>query len=302
MTDRTDPRLDVYAAPQRLVDVGGGRRLNLHVTGDGPVTVILAAGFLGLTLDWVLVQGALSRLARVVSFDNAGLGFSDRGPEPRTTAAIVTDLRAALAAVQIGPPYILVGHSAGSLRMRRFAVEWPHEVRGLVMVDPVTADWEQRLYGGRAPIMAEEEQLFRRFLDRARAGTLHPDDAEVRARTGLPNPRLTARLNAALARMWTDPDYLETAISEGREIGGPADAAFDSSLGDLPLIVLSAERIAESPITGGDPSCVAAWFAMHDEIAAASRDGRRQMVDAGHNIPIEAPKAVIDAVAPWLRG
>ena len=87
-----DPRMDLYAAPQRLVRIGRRRRLNVLLTGDGPVTVILAAGGGSSTIDWGLVQAALSEDCRVLSYDRAGMGFSDPGPLPRTTGRSVDDL------------------------------------------------------------------------------------------------------------------------------------------------------------------------------------------------------------------
>jgi hypothetical protein len=36
--------MDLYARPQQLVRIGRRRRMNVLLTGDGPVTVILAAG------------------------------------------------------------------------------------------------------------------------------------------------------------------------------------------------------------------------------------------------------------------
>ncbi len=83
--------LDLHSKPQTLVPLGAGRRLNLCISGDGAPTVVLAAGLAGITLDWVRVQTLVGRFARVVSFDNAGLGFSDPGPSPRGSEAIIAD-------------------------------------------------------------------------------------------------------------------------------------------------------------------------------------------------------------------
>src|SRR6185437_5560094 len=102
----------------------------------GPVTAILAAGGGGSTINWGYVQAALSRDHRVLSYDRAGMGFSEPGPLPRTTARSVDDLRAALAALDIKPPFVVVGHSMGSFDARLFAFRYPDEVIGMVLVDP----------------------------------------------------------------------------------------------------------------------------------------------------------------------
>src|ERR1022692_3683627 len=94
-----------YAAPQTLVKVSARRRLNLLIAGEGEPTVIFAPGGWASTLEWARVQHAVAARTRTVGYDNAGFGFSDPGPLPRTASAIVNDLRAALKAAGIPPPY-----------------------------------------------------------------------------------------------------------------------------------------------------------------------------------------------------
>jgi pimeloyl-ACP methyl ester carboxylesterase len=293
--------LDVYARPQQLVRVGRRRRLNLLAMGEGGPTVVLAAGFLGGTLDWGLVQPYAARFARVVSFDTPGLGFSDPAPGPRTSTAIVADLRAALAAADIPRPYVLVGHSAGGLRLHLFAAAHPDEVAGLVMVDSVTADWAQRL-PGMARVMREERTVFRRMFRLAKAGTLTPEKPDYIGRIALPREGLSPAVNQALHEMWIRPSYLSTAIRESIRLAAPdaAEAGADrQTLGDLPLVVMSASRAARETFLGGAAEA-AAWFQMHDEIAALSTCSSRVTVDCGHNIPVEQPRAVVSAIEQVL--
>ncbi len=86
--------------------------------------------------DW------LAESFRVVSYDRAGLGWSDLGPMPRTADRIVGELHSLLERAGISPPYVLVGHSFGGLTMPLFAARFPDEVAGMVLVDPVApAEW-----------------------------------------------------------------------------------------------------------------------------------------------------------------
>jgi pimeloyl-ACP methyl ester carboxylesterase len=147
-----NPRMNVYAAPQTLVKVNGRRRLNLYISGEGAPTVILAPGMGGTTLSWGRVQRHVAAYTRVVSFDHAGMGFSDPGPLPRTSQAIVSDLRAALKTAGIAPPYVIAGHSAGGMHMRLFAFLHPDEVAGMVMVDPRAHIRDRGCSRARAPV------------------------------------------------------------------------------------------------------------------------------------------------------
>jgi pimeloyl-ACP methyl ester carboxylesterase len=285
--------LDSYAEPQTFVSLPDGRRLNLHVTGEGARTVILAAGFAGGALDWVLVQPHVAKFARVVSFDHAGLCFSDEGPYPRTSAAIVADLRAALAIAHIQPPYLLVGHSAGGMHMRRFAGRYPAEVTGLVLIDSVTDDAVLRVgdfgHSGLRP-------TWRQLLALSEAGALTPDTPEYKLHVGLPQTGLTDRLNQCMHLMRTRPSYYRTLIAESEELTSlTTPLRPQESLGDLPLTVLSAGRAAEAPFLQ-QPGQAQAWREMQSALARLSSRSVQRDLDCGHDIPIARPSDVVAAI------
>src|SRR5690242_3759117 len=52
-------QLEPYTHPQKLVEIGPGRRLNLYCTGTGSPTVVMEAGFNASAWLWVLVQPAV---------------------------------------------------------------------------------------------------------------------------------------------------------------------------------------------------------------------------------------------------
>src|SRR5690606_28471284 len=85
-----------------------------------------------------------ARFARVVTYDRAGLGWSDPAPGPRTAEAMVADLRALLRAAGVPAPYVLVGQSFAGLLVRLYAYLHPSEVAGLVLVDGAHEDQYQR--------------------------------------------------------------------------------------------------------------------------------------------------------------
>jgi len=131
----------VYPPPGRLVDLGS-HRLHLLEAGRGSPTILLEAGLMSTVLSWSELQRALAGSFRVVSYDRAGLGWSELGPMPRTADRIVEELHTLLERGAIPPPYVLVGHSFGGLTMPLFAARFPDEVAGMVLVDPVApAEW-----------------------------------------------------------------------------------------------------------------------------------------------------------------
>jgi pimeloyl-ACP methyl ester carboxylesterase len=294
------------------VKIGRRRRLNLLIAGEGAPTVIFASGLIGTTLDWAHVQHAVAVKSRTVSFDKAGLGFSDPGPIPRTASAVVEDLRAALRAANIDPPYVLVGHSAGGLQMRLFAFRHPREVVGMVMVDSASEYQDRRIDEARNDRGNETQRrellaTYMRIARLARAGALVPGTPDFDRAVGPREPSLTPAMWAARVAQRTSPGYWRALRSESAASNSASSdevAAARRSLGDMPLIVLTASKNI-SPRPGETAAATEArhdaWRSMHDEIAALSTRGeRRTVADAGHSIQWDKPEVVIGAIEEVL--
>lgn len=126
---------------QRFTRVAiGGHTMRMLVAGSGETTVVFENGS-GAPLEiWGKVQPEVSRFATTVTYDRAGVGLSEQGPPPREGRRIAAELRHALRAARIAPPYILVGHSLGGPYIRIFAGMYPDDVAGMVLVDPTPVD------------------------------------------------------------------------------------------------------------------------------------------------------------------
>jgi pimeloyl-ACP methyl ester carboxylesterase len=127
----------IHPPPGRLIDIGT-HRLHVLEKGQGSPAIVLEAGLMSTVLSWSEIQRTLAQSYRVVSYDRAGLGWSDLGPMPRTAERMVAELHTLLERAAIAPPYVLVGHSFGGLTMPLFAARYPQETAGVVLVDPVT--------------------------------------------------------------------------------------------------------------------------------------------------------------------
>jgi pimeloyl-ACP methyl ester carboxylesterase len=122
----------------RTFDVNG-RAMYLECNGASSPTIVMDAGLATDHTTWDGIVGPLARVARVCTYDRAGLGASDRAPRPRTSQDVVDDLHRLLDAAGIDPPFLLVGHSFGGLNMQLFAAEDHTDVAGLVLVEPAPA-------------------------------------------------------------------------------------------------------------------------------------------------------------------
>lgn len=132
----------IHPPPGRMIDLGT-HRLHLNETGSAHSAIVLESGLMSTVLSWTELQRELSKSFRVVSYDRAGLGWSELGPMPRTADRIADELHLALEKAGIAPPYVLVGHSFGGLTMQMFAARFPREVTGMVLIDAVVpAEWD----------------------------------------------------------------------------------------------------------------------------------------------------------------
>ena len=131
--ERRDRRL--CPPPGRIVD-----GLHLHAAGWGEPCVLFEAGVAATSLSWTHIQENVSLYARTLSYDRAGLGWSEPAPPPRSCSRLVAELDGALRSASIDGPFVLVGHSFGGFLVRHFAAAYPNQVAALVLVDPLDPD------------------------------------------------------------------------------------------------------------------------------------------------------------------
>ncbi len=132
--------LQLYARPGRWISIGGGSRLFVLEAGSGEPTVVFESGIGATNLNWRRIQDSVAQFTGTASYDRSGLGWSSPCRTARTPSNIAAELHEMLGRGGIKPPYVLVGHSFGGLVMRRYALEYPEEVAGLVLVDPMRCE------------------------------------------------------------------------------------------------------------------------------------------------------------------
>jgi pimeloyl-ACP methyl ester carboxylesterase len=124
----------------RWVVIGNRCRLFVRERGAGGPTVVFESGIAATNLNWFHVQERVAQFTRTASYDRGGLGWSSPASTARTPGNIAAELHSMLENAGFRPPYVLVGHSFGGLVMRRFALQFPEEVSGVVLVDPMRCE------------------------------------------------------------------------------------------------------------------------------------------------------------------
>lgn len=279
----------------RLIDIGG-RSLYMEIAGEGEPTVVLEAGALGRSDVWSrdqqfpagerqMVFQAVQEFSRVMLYDRPGTigevntsldpngplfypSRSDPVPQPRTIGDIVDDLRALLAATEIPPPYVLVGHSMGGMAMRLFANLYPEEVVGLVAID------------------STHEDVYVEF-----AKALPPDVWEEFDVQNTQNPDLLAAY----------PDYERLTrwpLLEDPSFSMLRDAQATSPLQPMPLVVLHHGIPFAAPMPEWPTEKMEGiMLSLQEDIAALVPDSRMIVAEkSGHNIHQDQPELVIEAV------
>ena len=126
---------DHAQAKSKFVSVDG---TNLHfvIKGSGP-PVVLIHGNPGSCQDWTRLYTPLAARYQAMAFDRPGHGHSDR---PNHGGAVTVDVQArllcaALDQLRVERP-ILVGHSWGGALAMVYAMLYPRDITGLVLLAP----------------------------------------------------------------------------------------------------------------------------------------------------------------------
>lgn len=284
-----------FAPPGEMVNLGD-HSLHLYCQGEGSPTVILEAGARSWSVIWSLVQPEIAQSTRVCSYDRAGFGWSEPGPQPRTAEQITTELHTLLTNAGIEGPYIMVGHSFGGILVRVFTDHYPDEVAGMVLIDSTHPDQAARLPVDYTGAFEAEMGKFQLYATLAHLGILR-----LAIEQNVPTWTLPEDVIPAYFSIMSRPEFYETDVAESSVFAESlAQGSGTADLGDKPLIVLRAglfdEEVASYPGVDED-AYKSTRITLQEELAALSTNSRLVVAEnSGHIIQLYQPELVIDAV------
>jgi pimeloyl-ACP methyl ester carboxylesterase len=257
-----------------LIDLpaGGSRRLYAETSGSGAPSIVIEVGStMAGTRDpgWMAIHDALEREHTVLMYDRANLGQSGAAPLPRSLDDFANDLRGVLLASEVPAPYVLIGCSLGGMIVTHYASVYPESVRGLLLLDAPHPDMNEGTLALLPPERGDEPVSLAEFRQLAWQEQVHPQEA-------LDSEGLDYPGSQVLARSW--------------------------SLGDIPLVVLTAgiNEYGE----GFPPEVIRAyedlWLEQQRTLALLStRSAHQVLAGCDHIIHACRPDVVLESVR-WL--
>jgi len=116
-----------------LVDVSTGTRLDVVESGNrSNPSLLLICGTTQHHLLWGALGAGLAEQYHVISYNHRGIGDSERGDGPLSTASMAEDAAAVLDAVGVPRAHVL-GWSLGTLVAQELALAHPGKVASLVL-------------------------------------------------------------------------------------------------------------------------------------------------------------------------
>lgn len=300
--EHKDARL--FPPPGRMIDAGQG--LHARVLGSGAPTVVFESGISASSISWTVLQPRIAELTTTVSYDRAGLGWSEPSSGTFDADRMLADFSALLDRLRLPAPYVLVGHSYGGLLVRLYAERNPEKVAGLVLLDPVLkGEWAQPDLNHKrqlqaACIMSSWGGFLARFgvvrfatAPLLRGSTLLPK-LIGKASAG-PAAVVIDRLAGEIRKLpreswpivrahWCRPSNFRAMVRHLKALPSSFQALRNTEF-DLPLVVISGANVS------------AEGLSEHRAMAALSCRGEHLMAaSGGHWVHFDDPELVADTI------
>lgn len=211
-------------------------------------------------------------------------------------AALGSDLIALLDALGLSTA-VLAGYDWGGLASCVAAALWPERVAGLVSLasyDIIDVDRQKHAYEPSLEHILWYQHLFQTDRGRECLASYRRELCRTLWRQWSPTWRFDEVTFARTAASFDNPDFVDVVIHAyrhgfGLAAGDPAYEELEDRLGRRPRITVPAVTLdgAHDPLKPGGTADQAGMFTARHE---------HRVINAGHNLPQEAPGAFADAV------
>ncbi len=293
-----------FPPPGRLVDIGT-HKLHFRINGNGNETIVFDAGSGEQgSFGFLMLEKELGKQATLISYDRAGINWSEPGPAERNGVRIADELYTALQQLNIKTPVVLVGHSQGGLHMIQFAKKYRSMVKGLVLLDaPLPSsfnDMPQELKNvmGGSPAQLKIAAFMANFgIIRLTAPPPQPAPFTVEGMNTDSVERVIAAMLPATLVKGVFPEVEHSVMKNDIALN-------DGMLDSLPVRIISSRSFIRT-VNEGPPGWnetlqqkfVEYWERNQSALLKLSSNSKRQILDSsGHAMHVTQPDVVIETI------
>jgi len=261
-----------------------GARLHFVIKGAGR-PIVLIHGNPGSCQDWTRLYGPLSARYCAFAFDRPGHGHSDRPNHRNITVEIQARLlHTALKELDVERP-ILVGHSWGGALALAYALEFPDDLSGAVLLAPAVYESDDGVS----------------FVSKLPAVPIIGDVVNFLFTPLIAASVVRADLKKAFAPHRVPKNYLRSVLAEWTRPRKVKWYSVDDALLSASLPTLAARyseiRMPVAIVTGDSDLIVAAKANAHRLHGALPHSDLIVLESTGHQIPFTRPEAVVEAIS-----
>lgn len=258
-------------------------RLHFVIKGSGR-PVVLIHGNPGSCQDWSRLYGPLASRYCGFAFDRPGHGHSERpNHRPITVDVQAQLLHTALKELNVEQP-IIVGHSWGGALALAYAVEFPDEAAGLVLLAPAAYESDDGVsFLTKLPALPYVGDLINFLFTPLLGASVVREDVQ---KAFAPDPVPKNYLRHVLTE-WTRPKKVKWYSVD--------DALLNESLPKFTPLY-SDIRVPVVIVTGDSDMIVPAQENSHRLYEALPHAELVVLEKTGHQIPFTRPDAVVDAI------
>jgi len=282
--------------------------LHAYQIGKGNPTVVFVSGAGNDCLIWQLVQPKVAKFTSTLSYDRAGLGWSESTDNPRTAEFIAHELQQLLINSDSQPPYVMVGHSMGGIYARKYAQLFPDTVVGMVLVDSpheeLNLHLPQRI---READRKQEQEIIhqmQQYLE-LMSQMSHEEFIELSKKPeGQPEPFPSEIV--ALRRDRVRPKTIQAMIDEMKALEGNTSQQWEqtSILDSKPLVILIAQEMQADVKLTDEENILADNIVKRaqQDLSILSCNSQTIVVpDSSHFIQVDQPQAIVNAIREVLE-
>ncbi|MEM9721902.1 MAG: alpha/beta hydrolase [Bacteroidota bacterium] len=271
----------------------GDRSLHFHKQGAGNKTVIFESGIGGDHVHWTDIQAELSNSYTTLSYDRAGILWSDSTAEI-SLERYEKDLSMLLELTDCPKPYILVGHSFAGITLRSFIRDHAKDIAGIVFVDVTHPQLLEALSPELQQVASSPPSELIKFLDGV--GILRLMYSFTPFTRVVPKDHF---FNVHAARYFYKilPGLLQEVEHEDALM---LEAAKIRDFGDIPLVVITAEY-PEGVERIDDPNLTREYLKIHHRLQQelldlSTRSSQLMAEKSGHYVTLQEPELIWETV------